>query len=136
MESIKKKRKLLLNSIFFFSLNAFSNPPSSIGLTFLNPKPSNATFLTFSDPRSKTAGKMHKLRNRTGLILKYQYFAQRIESVCTRIKNENSDYLIVLKIDCWKTKHFRLYSFSEHRFAQTFQLHLSSLKFFFCNFSA
>ena len=34
---------------------------------------------TFSSSRSKTAGKMHKLRNRTGLSLKYQYFVQKIE---------------------------------------------------------
>ena len=34
---------------------------------------------TFSGSWSKTAGKIHKLRNRTGLSLKYQYFVQRIE---------------------------------------------------------
>ena len=52
-------------------------------------------------------------------------------TVCTGIKNENSDYLIVLKIDIWKTEYCQLYWFSEHRFARTFQLHLSGLKSFF-----
>ena len=52
-------------------------------------------------------------------------------TVCTGIKNENSDYLIVLKIDIWKTEYCHLYWFSEHRFARTFQLHLSGLKSFF-----
>ena len=52
-------------------------------------------------------------------------------TVCTGIKNENSDYLIVLKIDIWKTENCQLYWFSEHGFARTFQLHLSGLKSFF-----
>ena len=52
-------------------------------------------------------------------------------TVCTGIKNKNSDYLIVLKIDIWKTEYCQLYWFSEHRFARTFQLHLSGLKSFF-----
>ena len=42
MENIEKKGKSLVNSIFFFSLKFFFQIfPSSIGLTFLNPKPFN-----------------------------------------------------------------------------------------------
>ena len=76
----KKKRKLLLNSIFFFTLNVFSKPSVINQPHFLKSKAFQChVSRTFSGSRSKTAGKMHKLENRTGLILKYQYFAQRIE---------------------------------------------------------
>ena len=66
---------------------------------------------TFS--QSKTAGKMHKLQTQSGLSLNYTVeipvcSAKNWDTVCTRIKNENSDYLIVLKIDIWKTEYCQL----------------------------
>ena len=64
---LKRKRKLLLNSIFFFSM-FFQSLSSSIGLAFLNPKPSDMP--RFSDILRcliENSRKMHLLRNRTGL---------------------------------------------------------------------
>ena len=69
---------------------------------------------TFSGSQLKSAGNMHKLRSRTGLSLNYAVeipmcSAKNWDTVCTRIKNENPDNLIVLKIDIWKTKYCQLY---------------------------
>ena len=45
------------------------------------------------------AGKMDKLRNRTGLSLKYNFFVQRIELQSVQGQRTRTDYLIVLKTD-------------------------------------
>ena len=116
--------------MFFHSL------PSSVGLAFLNPKSSNVPH--FSDILRLPIENAQTMRL-DWIKFKIPIFcAKNRVAVCTRIKNENCYYLMVLKIDIWKTEYCQLYSFSEHRFAQTFQLRLFGLKFwvFFGDFCA
>ena len=73
----KKKENCCLTAFSSFLSMFFQSLPSSIGLAFLNPKPFYVPH--FSGSRWKTAGKMYKLRNQTGLSLKKRYFVQRIK---------------------------------------------------------
>ena len=131
----KKKGKLLLNSIFFFSLNVFFFfffkvfHHQSVSFSYIQSLLMCHVSLTVSGSGLKIAVKVHKPDWKK---FKIPIFCTKNRvTVCKRIKNENSDYLIVLKKDIWKTEYCQLYSFSEHSFARTFQLHLSGLKSFF-----
>ena len=74
----KKKGKLLLTAFSSFLSMFFQSLLSSISLAFRSLLMCHVS-QTFSGPQPKTASKMHKQQNRTGLSLKYQYFVQRIK---------------------------------------------------------
>ena len=114
----------------------FQSLPSSMGLAFLNSKPFNVP--CFSDiGRLPIENRRQNAQTTKQDWIKYKipiFCAKNRATVCTRIKNENSDYLIVLKKDIRKTEYCQLYSFSEHCFARSFKLYLSCLKSIFRGF--
>ena len=101
--TFKKRGNCCISAFSSFLSMFFQSLPSSIGLAFLNPKPSNVPRFseTFSGSRSKTAGEMHKLRNWTGLSLTYKYFVQRIELLSLYKDKELELWLF----DCSKNRY-------------------------------
>ena len=98
----------------------FQSLPSSIGLAFLNPKPFNMPCFSYIR-RLLIKNCQQNAQTTKSDWIKFEipiFCAKNRVTICTRLKIKNSDYLIVLKIDIWKTEYCQLYSFS---FSQTFE---------------